>query len=186
MEGRGATDGLLRAGARQEEIAAAEQYVARLEAERERVGKQLSNIAPTAPHEGVITTPKIHEMVGSFVPPWELIAEVHDPGTVQAEIEIPERDIGDVREGQEAELRLRAYPDRTFRGRVSAIAPAVSEGGTEYGRTVRVDILIENPEGLLRPGLSGYARISAGERRMLDVMTRRFRRFVRVEFWSWW
>jgi multidrug resistance efflux pump len=177
---------LLRAGAREEEIAAVEQDVARLEAERERVGKQLLNIAPTAPHEGVITTPKIHERVGSFVAPGDLIAEVHDLGTVQAEIEVPEREIGDVRIGQDAELRLRAYPERTFRGRVSAIAPAVSEDGRGYGRTVRVDIVIENPEGLLRPGLSGYARISAGERRMLDIMTRRIRRFVRVEFWSWW
>jgi hypothetical protein len=31
-----------------------------------------------------------------------------------------------------------------------------------------------------------YARIRAGERRAIDVLTRRFRRFVRVEFWSWW
>jgi hypothetical protein len=51
---------------------------------------------------------------------------------------------------------------------------------------VRVDIVIDNSSGLLRPGLTGYARISTGERRMLDVLTRRIRRFIRVEFWSWW
>jgi multidrug resistance efflux pump len=177
---------LLRAGARVEELEAVEQDVARLEAERGRVREQLGNIALLAPHDGVIVTPKIHEKVGSFVEPGDLVAEVHDLSVVQAEIDVPERVIGDVRIGQEAELRLRAYPERTFRGRVAAIAPAATGDNLGYERTVRVDIVIENSDGLLRPGLSGYARISAGESRMLDVLTRRLRRYLRVEFWSWW
>jgi hypothetical protein len=34
--------------------------------------------------------------------------------------------------------------------------------------------------------MSGYARIYCGKRTALDVLTRRVRRFIRVEFWSWW
>ena len=53
-------------------------------------------------------------------------------------------------------------------------------------RTVRVEVELPNPDGALRAGMTGYARISSGERRAIDVLTRRFRRFFRVEFWSWW
>jgi multidrug efflux pump subunit AcrA (membrane-fusion protein) len=106
----------------------------------------------------------------------------------QAEIDVPERDMGDVCVDQDAELRLRAYLERTFRGRVSAIAPAVTPDDLGFERTVRVDIVIDNSDGLLSPGLSGYARISAGERR--DVgrphSTAPALPNLRVEFWSWW
>lgn len=186
LEEAEASRDLLRAGARPEEIAAVEQEIARLEAERGRLEGQLRSVAALAPHDGVITTPKLDEKVGAFVARGALIAEVHQLRTVQAEIDVPEREIGDVRIGQRTELRLRAYPERTFLGRVAAIAPAVTADELAFQRTVRVDIVIDNSSGLLRPGLSGYARISCGERRMLDVLTRRLRRFVRVEFWSWW
>ena len=34
--------------------------------------------------------------------------------------------------------------------------------------------------------LSGYARIDCGARQALDLLTRGLRRYLRVEFWSWW
>jgi len=86
-----------------------------------------------------------------------------------------------VREGR----RLRAYPERAFRGRVTAIAPAAEENPAG-GRVMRVRIAIPNDSGLVKPEMSGYARIYCGKRPALDVLTRRFRRYLRVEFWSWW
>jgi multidrug resistance efflux pump len=106
--------------------------------------------------------------------------------TVQAEIDVPERDIGDVRVGQRGLLRLRAYAARTFTGHVASIAPLADTSAFLNGRTVRVTITIPNQSGLLKPHLTGYARIDCGRARALDLFTRRFRRFVRVEFWSWW
>jgi len=34
--------------------------------------------------------------------------------------------------------------------------------------------------------MPGKAKISCGERRLLDVLTRRMARTIKVEFWSWW
>jgi multidrug efflux pump subunit AcrA (membrane-fusion protein) len=87
--------------------------------------------------------------------------------------------------GQSAALRLRAYPTRTFRGTVTRLA-ATADTGWRAERTVRVEVDLSNDEHLLRPKMTGYARIHVGERRAIDVMTRRIRRYVRVEFWSWW
>ncbi|HXF96266.1 MAG TPA: efflux RND transporter periplasmic adaptor subunit [Gemmatimonadales bacterium] len=176
----------LAAGSRPQEIAALEQEILRSEADRQRLEGDLQRLVVVAPHAGVVVTPRLHEKVGAFVRAGDLVAEVHAIETVRAEIAVPERDIGDVRVGQRGDLRLRAYPGRTFTGRVTAIAPAADSGLALGGRTVRVTIAIPNPDGVLKPQLTGYARIFGGERRALDLLTRRVRRFLRVEFWSWW
>jgi multidrug resistance efflux pump len=176
------------AGNRPEQIAAMEQDVAHSEAERLRLEEQLAQLVVTAPHGGIVTTPRLREKIGEYARPGDLIAEIYAIETVTADIAISERDIGEVRVGHGAALRFRAYPGRTFEGRVTRIAPAVVQPGVggRTERTVRVEVELPNPDGVLRPGMTGYARISSGERRAIEVLTRRFRRFVRVEFWSWW
>jgi putative peptide zinc metalloprotease protein len=181
---------VLRAGARPEELAASRQARAALEAERDRLREQLRSLALVTPHAGVVITPRLRERVGSFAAAGDLVAEIHEMRDLRAELEVPERDLGVVRIGQAARLRMRAWPERTFVGEVIAIAPAVTvppAGAAPRGeRTVRVEIAVRDTSRLLAPGLGGYARISTGDRRLLDVMTRRLRRFARIEFWSWW
>jgi len=51
---------------------------------------------------------------------------------------------------------------------------------------VLVSCRIDNSSLLLKSEMSGRAKIYCGQRRILDLMTRRFTRYIRVEFWSWW
>lgn len=179
---------LVMAHSRPEDLDAARQEIARAEADRRRVEQELARTVVVAPHAGVVTTPKLREKLGELVHPGDLIAEVHETETVSAEIDVSERDIGELRVGQRGSLRFRAWPDRTFDGTVTAIAPAATDPGPAAAgdRVVKVAIAIGNRDGLLKPRMTGYARIEAGKRRALDLVTRRFRRFLRVEFWSWW
>jgi multidrug resistance efflux pump len=177
---------VLEAGNRPEAIAAMRQELAQAEAEQQQLQQQLGQIWITAPHAGIVTTPKLHERVGEFVKTGDMIAEVHALESVTAEIAVSERDISEVRVGQRGVVRLRAYPDRAFEGRVTAIAPAATDLPDMRGKFVKVTIELANSEGLLKPQMTGYARIYCGDRRALDVLTRRFRRFIRLEFWSWW
>jgi hypothetical protein len=39
---------------------------------------------------------------------------------------------------------------------------------------------------LLKPEMTGNAKVSCGSRRLVDLLTRRLARYIRVEFWSWW
>jgi len=102
---------------------------------------------------------------------------------VIAEIAVPEGEIGDVRVGQPVVLRARALPEKSFVGRVTAIAPPV----------VRVTTVADNPDLSLEPGMSGRAKIYCGERRIGDLLTlqrigdfltRGLARFLRRV--SWW
>jgi RND family efflux transporter MFP subunit len=64
---------------------------------------------------------------------------------------VPERYVGQVAVGQTARLRVAAFPNRDFEGRVARINPSVDE----VSRTFQVEVEVPNGEELLRPG--GFA-----------------------------
>lgn len=65
-----------------------------------------------------------------------------------------EKDIARVRLGLSAAVTLRAYPERTFEGKITW----VSEVLDEKTRTLRVRVELDNRDGLLKPG--SFARVS--------------------------
>ncbi len=91
-----------------------------------------------------------------------------------------------MRLGQAVTLKARAFPGRSFTGTVTSIAPAAIHS-EEYGETrITVATQLENPGLLLKPQMTGTAKIHCGERRAIALVTRRMVRYLRVEFWSWW
>ncbi len=179
--------GMLLAGNRPEEIEASEAELARLQAEQGHLEEQLELLDIVSPIPGVVTTPKPREQIGHYVGKGDLIADVHALRTVSAEIAVSEKDISDVRVGQPVLLKARAYPWTSFRGVVTSIAPVATKA--EDGQPARAVVVVtklDNPSLLLKPEMTGNAKINAGDRRILDLMTRRFARYLRVEFWSWW
>jgi len=195
----------LRAGSRREEIEAMEAEVARRETQRRLLEEQLRLTKIPSAIAGIVTTPErqLRELIGQHVNKGDLLASVHRLDTVTAEIALSEKDIGDVATGQRVAVKARAYPSLTFEGTVTSVAAAVrtgtpippvkgaatmtpipEEGGGD--RVVLVTTEIENHSLLLKPEMTGRAKISCGERPILSVLTRRLVRVVRVEFWSWW
>ncbi|WP_447987457.1 efflux RND transporter periplasmic adaptor subunit [Nitrospira sp. Nam74] len=178
---------LVLAGSRQEDIDATRAEIARLEARRDHLEEQLGLLRVIAPHPGVITTPRIKEKVGQLISKGDLIAEVHDLRMIEAEIAMPEQEIADLAVGEAVRLKARGYPSETFSGTVTAIAPAASDRqDLPDSKILRVRTLIENRSMLLRSEMTGNAKIYCGKRSILELLTRRIVRYIRVEFWSWW
>jgi hypothetical protein len=69
---------------------------------------------------------------------------------------------------------------------VDDFAPAALDVGSRDGRVVKVTMNVPNPDGLLLPNMTGYARVCADRTTALDLASRGVRRFARLEFWSWW
>jgi multidrug resistance efflux pump len=193
--------GLLQAGSRPEEIEAAEAELATLEAQQHFVQGQLERVNVLSPADGIITTPDQHlgELQGQAVLAGGQIADVHDLEAIIVEATISEKEIADVAVGQRVAVKTRAYPDQAFYGTVTAIATTAGNGGTTVdpapsaaadepakATSIRVITRIDNKEGLLKPGMTGMAKIDCGDRRVLDLITRRLSRSFRLEFWSWW
>lgn len=96
--------------------------------------------------------------VGEVVGPEEVLFTVADLDPVWVVGQAYQRDAGRMERGARATLRLPAYPDRTWEGEVSYVAPAMDE----HTRTLPVRVVLDNPEGKLRPGLFGEMRVHAG------------------------
>jgi multidrug resistance efflux pump len=202
-EAQGKLDVLLE-GTRPEQIAATEAEGARLDAQRQYLEEQLQLMNVLSPADGMVTTPnrQLRELLRQLLPKGGLIAEVHELDVITVEAAIPEKEIADVEVGQRVAVKARAYPERLFHGKVIAIgtttqqaAAAAFAGGASSvsttpsggaGTTIRVITEIDNESGLLKPGMTGMAKIYCGERRFIDLITRRLSRTFRVEFWSWW
>jgi membrane fusion protein (multidrug efflux system) len=74
---------------------------------------------------------------------------------IRLRLEVPERMAPWVKEGQIAECEVEAFEGRRFNGKIWRISPTVDQAK----RTFVVEALIENPNGLLKPGSYARARI---------------------------
>jgi len=178
---------LLLAGSRKEEIEAVAAEISRLGAQQRYLEDQLQLLTVVSPITGVITTHRPKEKIGQNAKKGDLIAEVHELNTVTAEISIPEKEIADIKVGQAVLLKARAYPQTSFAGTVTSIAPvATTPDDARAEHTILVVTRLDNASRLLKSEMTGNAKIYCGQRRFIELVTRRMVRFVKVEFWSWW
>ncbi len=97
-------------------------------------------------------------------------------------VHVPEREIGDVRVGHPVRLRTRAFPDRAFYGAVSKIG-GEGERDENNSAVYRVELTIENADGVLRPGMTAFARIDFGRQLIGSLLLRKIKRALRPELW---
>jgi len=90
---------------------------------------------------------------GSVVDPTDDLYEISDLSRLWVIAQIPEELLSELALGMAAEVEVRAYPGRAFRGRVARIA---SELDPET-RTVQVRCEVANPGGALKTGM--YAKV---------------------------
>jgi len=192
---------LLMAGSRPEAIEATEAAIARLEQEQRFLTEQLRLTAIISPTTGVVgavmlprpsnpspavVIPRLKEKIGEQVNKGDPIARVFELDRITAEVTVPEKEIADVTPGQRVVLKARAFPDKAVNGTVKTIAPAANDDN-ELGRKVfRVTIEMDGDSALLKPEMTGTAKIFCGTRSIWGLLTRRIERYLRVEFWSWW
>ena len=81
------------------------------------------------------------------------IAEIADLNDLEVYVDVDEVDIGKVKVGQEAIISVDAFPDKVFRGVVKEIA-LMTSSRREVGITYRVKAHIENPEKILKLGMT--------------------------------
>ncbi len=146
-------------GPRIQEIQQAEAQVKAAAGRLQAVENQLEDTQIRAPFAGIITQRYATE--GAFVTPTtsaSTTSQATSPSIValarglEVLAKVPEVDIGQIKLGQEVEIKADAYPDRVFKGRVRLIAPeaVIDQNVTSF--QVRVEIL----EGLeeLRSGMN--------------------------------
>ena len=100
-----------------------------------------------------------HLMRGEVTGPSEAAFKVGDLSVLWLVAHAPERDAVRVRPGARARVAVPALPGTSLSGRVANVASQVDVSS----RTIPVRIEIDNPTGVLRPGMSGTAWLPLGE-----------------------
>ncbi|MBW4440288.1 MAG: efflux RND transporter periplasmic adaptor subunit [Plectolyngbya sp. WJT66-NPBG17] len=136
-------------GARPEEIRQSEAQLASAIAALQQVQNRIEDTYIRAPFSGVIT--QRYATVGAFVTPTTQATAGADGSAstsifglangLEVRARVPEVDIGQIKRGQEVDIRVDAYPEESFKGRVRLIAPEAVTERDVTSFSVRVDIL---------------------------------------------
>jgi Cu(I)/Ag(I) efflux system membrane fusion protein len=138
--------------------------VPRSEVDRiERTGQATRDLTFYSPASGVITKKDV--VPGMRVNAGDMPFEIVDLSHVWVLADAYESDLGQVKLGMSATLSLKAFPNRTFKGRVAFIDPLLDP----KTRTAKVRIDVPNPTGELRPEMFGEVVLQGKARQGVRV-----------------
>lgn len=158
----------LRNLARPEEVKAAQARLEQAIASRDLLKKTIADATVISPASGIVTHKAIEQ--GEFVGLGITILTVAELDEVHLEIFVAEAELGRLRLGQTAEVRIDSYPDRAFGGQIIFISPEAEftpkniQTKEERVKLVyRVKIKIPNPENILKSGMPADATIDLSD-----------------------
>jgi multidrug efflux pump subunit AcrA (membrane-fusion protein) len=173
---------LMKAGSRPELIRQVEADVEKLSRSAALLDQELGKTEIRAPIDGIVTTPFVERKLNQHLNPGDELCKIVDISRVTVEMLVPEKEMVDVRHGNPVWMKARSLPSVDLQGRVDFIAPVAQNVNGQQIVSVRSEL--QNDDLLLKPEMTGVAHIYCGERRIIDLMTRRLVRWVRTEFWS--
>lgn len=116
-----------------------------------RRGKPLAYSPIVSPSTGTVI--EKHIVSGSALQPGSLLYRIADLSRVWVEAELYDQELMLVELGSKVSVSLPYLPGKTYTGKVEFLYPYV----TENTRTGRARVILENPEGTIRPGT--YANV---------------------------
>lgn len=128
------------------------------------IGDPPPSVVMNAPMAGIIDARNVN--LGQAVAPNTVLFHISDRSKLIAVAKVYEEDLGKIKVGQTAEIHVLSYPQQTFTGKVTLIEPNLDP----LTRTVNVQILLDNPKDLLKPGMFIRANIILAENKSALVI----------------
>ena len=128
--------------------------------DRNQVGMIFMPATVRAPISGIVG--KIYVEKGRTIAPSVPVMLIADTRVVEGVLNVPEKDIGLYKIGQEAEIRTESHPGIVFKGYVSRITSLIDP----LTRTLEVRLTLVNTDNKLLPG--NYADFSIKVREIAD------------------
>jgi putative peptide zinc metalloprotease protein len=171
------------AGSRPEDITAERAKRERIAHELEYLQDQKLRLRIVASTDGILSATRLREMIGQVVPKDSIFCTIEDHQQSWVEISVAEQDAALVKSGLPVTLKARAIPFETFDAKVNGIAPAAVSTVGAAQNVVVIHCQIEDPDGRLKSGMTGFGRIHRGWQTMGMIMTSRAMKYFRTEFW---
>ena len=160
------------------ELARQQQAQAKLELLR----FQLANARLKAPYEGVVIEGELKKNLGAPVRKGDLLLKLARTSRTYLELEIDQAYVHEVTTGTRGEFALVGRPGERYPIMLTHLDPAAV---SKDGRTVYLAraALVGQQQPDWRPGMGGNAKLEAGQRPLIWVLTHRTVRFLREFFW---
>ncbi|HWP43348.1 MAG TPA: efflux RND transporter periplasmic adaptor subunit, partial [Blastocatellia bacterium] len=149
---------------------------------REILEREYQGMNILAPRAGIVLGDDLHKMVGRRYSRGEEICRIGELENFILKIDVSEREISKVRLDSPVRFKLKTVPGRTFTGQVSKInaEPMTDEHGRRF---YPVEVMVENTDNLLRPGMTGFARVSFGRQSIGLILAEKLWHALRPEMW---
>ena len=158
---------------RTQEIRTREEQVRQQQAGLVSSRYNLSQVRFESPFDGIVTRRNIEEgenvVVGTMNNAGTVLLTVADMSVIEAELEVDETDVPEVKIGQRAKVTIDAVDGRTFSGRVTEIgnSPIQATGAAAGQRTAtnfKVVVTLDEAPAELRPGFTCTTEISTASK----------------------
>lgn len=147
------------------------------------VEERLARAALAAPFDGIVVLGDLSQMLGSPVEQGKVLFEVAPLDAYRVVLNVDERDISELREGQRGELALSGMPHDVLPFTVRQVTPmSTPQDGRNY---FRVEAQLDNATTRLRPGMEGIGKVDVGERKLVWIWTHPFVDWLRLWTWKW-
>jgi HlyD family secretion protein len=154
------------------QVRAIQSQIQQAEASLKSTMDNLNKTTFVSPIDGMITSLRVEEgemaIIGTMNNPGTVLLTIADLSVMEVEVEVDETDVVGVELGQTANVRVDAYPDTVFKGKVTEIGSSALQKAaatTQESRDFKVVVTLDNPAHKLKPGLSASADIISAEKK---------------------
>jgi HlyD family secretion protein len=155
---------LLEAGSRPDQIEAVRGQLAQARSALAMAQVRLREMTIFSPVDGMVLRKNLE--VGEMANPGVPILTLMKPSEIWVRAYVPEEEIGRIKVGDPARIAIDAFPARRFPGRIIEIASEaeftprnVQTRKERVNLVFRIKIAVDNPEGVLKPGMPADADI---------------------------
>src|SRR4051812_24589448 len=155
-------------------------------AEVARARERLERTHLRAPISGVVSTPHIQSFAGKHLAVGDSFAEISDTSQATVDVAVDETDVALLNHPKKpmpASVKLDGFPASTFKGTVDIVSPKSETAGDH--RVYFARVTVANPEGEMRPGMQGRAKVNTGWRPLGYVLLRRPAMWIWSLLWNW-
>jgi RND family efflux transporter MFP subunit len=146
--------------------------------------ERLGRTTLVAPFDGLVVAGDLSQQIGAPLQTGQTLFEVAPLQGFRVMLQVDDRDIAGLAQGQRGELLLSGLPARPLAIRVQRITPVSTQ---QDGRNVfAVEASIDGAgQEALRPGMQGIGKVVVGQRSLLWIWTHGLVDWLRLTFWAW-
>ena len=153
------------------------------QAQLDLLDDKLSRVKIVAPYDGVVVTGDLSQQIGTPLEAGKKLFEIAPLHSYRVVLQVDERDIGQVHEGQDGQLVISGLAGEAMPFTVAKIMPvATAQDGRNF---YRVEARLKEDSPLLLPGMEGIGKIGTGHRKLGWVLFHGLFDWLRLNLWGW-